>query len=470
MSFIKNTEIKMHNVESTQFGVFHLELAKTEITEASQEINLMLDKSGSMDESCGDGNTKMKQITYVTNNILRFIANNCPNGNVSVSVKAFNSEVDTLIDKTVVTNENVNDLIANIGRIYPCDGTDIEKGLKAMYSESGLERHNIFMSDGDTNIGETDPILLSKFVDENAINTFVGFGLEHNPEMFASLSETKNSSYYFIDKIEKSGIAYGEILHGILYKCLSNVRIQITNGTIYDWKTNEWVSDIFVGNMSGEMKKTFHIMSVVKDEIQITVEGIFLNEPFRISYGFQGQIEDLQKMIYRQKTQEILFRAKHANVKREKQEIQKLKEEMKQFVSEMKDYMKETNDLLLKNLCDDIVIVYRTIGTIHGHMYSCSRQTSQGSERLHNVSDTPRTRYNLRPQYNLTAPRYNYLSLDEICQEEDNVFAIDTDLDEEMDEHIISDGLEDTPYYSGRVATVMRSVTEEDNAIEEDAN
>lgn len=102
------------------------------------------------------------------------------------------------------------------------------------------------MSDGDANIGETSPTILANLVNKNAFNTFVGFGLEHNPEIFTALSDTKNSAYYFIDKVEKSGNAYGEILHGILYNCLSEVWVRIVGGTLYNWKTNEWVTEIFV--------------------------------------------------------------------------------------------------------------------------------------------------------------------------------------------------------------------------------
>ena len=92
MEFI-NTEIKMHQDETTQFGIFRFEVDKTEITDAEQEINIMLDKSGSMDEPCGDGSSKMQQIKHVTNNILRFIAKNCTKENISVSIKTFNVEV-----------------------------------------------------------------------------------------------------------------------------------------------------------------------------------------------------------------------------------------------------------------------------------------------------------------------------------------------------------------------------------------
>jgi len=442
------TEMKMHT--DNQFGIFRMELGKTEITEAEQEIHLMLDKSGSMDEFCGDGSTKMHQIKHVTNNILRFIAKNCVKGNVAVSVKAFNVEVEVVFDKTVVTEDVLDELMKKVEKVYPNDGTDIGLALKAM---QGINRHNIFMSDGDANIGETCPHVLAEHVDPNALNTFVGFGLEHNPEIFMALSETKNSAYYFVDKVEKSGNAYGEILHGILYNCLSEVRVQIVGGTLYNWKTNEWTTEIFVGNLAGEMKKTFHIKSETAEQIQITVTGFTKSmEPFSTTHLFQGDTEDLQKMIYRQRTQEILFKANR--VANERSKIKKIKEELKTFMTELKEYMKTKdleNDPLLKNLCDDIVVVYRTIGTRYGQMYSSSRQTSQGNERLHNVCDTPRK----APHKDKFRSRFAW------TEEEDDDDAV-------MDMHIVTDGLEDTPYYSGRVATLMRSVTEQD-AVTEDA-
>lgn len=438
------TEMKMHT--NNQFGIFRLELGKTEITEAEQEINLMLDKSGSMDEFCGDGSTKMHQIKHVTNNILRFIVKNCPKGNVAVSVKAFNVDVEVVFDKTVITEDVLDELMKKVEKVYPSDGTDIGLALNAMQSSTGTNRHNIFMSDGDANIGETCPHVLAEHVDKNAVNTFVGFGLEHNPEIFMALSETKNSAYYFVDKVEKSGNAYGEILHGILYNCLSEVRVQIVGGTLYNWKTNEWTTEIFVGNLAGEMKKTFHIKSETAEQIQITVTGVTKDMvPFSTTHLFQGQTEDLQKMIYRQRTQEILFNANR--VANERSKIKKTKEELKTFMTELKKYMKTKeleNDPLLKNLCDDIVVVYRTIGTRYGQMYSSSRQTSQGNERLHNVCDTPR--------------KWSRFAWTEDDDNDDDV----------MDTHIVTDGLEDTPYYSGRVATLMRSVTEAD-AVTEDA-
>jgi hypothetical protein len=452
MAYFKNFEIKTHT--DSDFGVFQIELEKVEITEADQEINLMIDNSGSMDDMCGDGTTKMHQIKHVTKNILRFVAKNCIKGNVKISLKTFNVDVETIFDKTVVTEDILDELIPKIDKVYPNNGTDIGVALKSMHS-SGINRHNIFMSDGDANVGITEPAELAEHVDPNAINTFVGFGLEHNPKIFATLSETKNSAYYFVDKVEKSGNAYGEILDGILYNCLKDVYIRIVGGTLYDWKTNEWKTEIFVGNMSGEAKKTFHIMSSKKEDMQIMMCGTnLLGEPVELTVcGSTSKSEDLQKIIYRQKTLEILFKAKCVNLKMNRDEIIELKKEMKEIVAEMKAYMKESNDALIKNLCDDIVITYRTLGTQFGHMYSCSRQTSQGEERLYNVSDTPRFK-----------PSRAWHSQN-VFEEEEELLNNNISLDDFMDSHDVS---EETPYYLGRVATVMRSVTGEGEEEEDE--
>ncbi len=461
MKQIKRIEIKRH--ADNQFGVFQIELEKTEITEEDQEINLMIDKSGSMDEMCGDGNSKMHQIRHVTKNILRFIAKKCTKGNVAVSVKAFNTEVETIFDKTVITEDVVDELVKKVDKVYPNDGTDIGVALKSMHSH-GPNRHNIFMSDGDANIGETCPTILAEFVDPNANNTFVGFGLEHNPEIFGALSKTKGSAYYFVDKVEKSGNAYGEILDGILYNCLKEVRIQIVGGTLYNWKTDEWTTEIFVGNMSGEAKKTFHIMTPKIEDVKITVCATNLLGEV-VVYGTESTTEDLQKMIYRQRTLELLFKATH---KMNRDKTKAMKKELKDFLDEMKEYMKKTTeDSLMKNLCDDIVITYRTLGTQFGPMYSCSRLTTQGEERVHSVSDTPTIdelnqsfSVPMSPRNRLRASRQNpfkQFTLDELADPKTLNFESDEE-DHIMDSYVISAA---TPYYLGRVATVMRSVTDE---------
>jgi len=415
--------IKLH--EEWHFGVFELQVAKTDMTELPQEIHIMLDKSGSMDEICSDRSSKIDQIKHVTKNILHFAKDK----HVSIGVSAFNSTVSSVFLKTDVRQDNIDELIENVKDIYAEDETNIGDALQAMQSYSnGKERHNIFMTDGDATVGEKDPAKLLKFVDKTAAsNTFIGFGLDHNPEIFLALNNTENSNYYFIDKIEKSGLAYGEILHNILFKCIQNVKINIYNGLIYDWKTNEWLSETRVWSIASEAKKTFQLVAADMSKVIIVVSGI---PDVHETFMHNGATDDLMKMFYRQKTQEYLYLAKAKAF--EKPSTKDLKKDIAEFTKEMKEYMK-THDLaddpLMKNLCDDMVVVYKTFGTRFGMMYTSARQTSQGNERLFNVCDTP------------TRCVHNYEPDEQECK---------------MWEHTVS---EDSPYYSEQLAGVMRDVS-----------
>jgi hypothetical protein len=98
---------------------------------------------------------------------------------------------------------------------------------------------------------------------------------------------------------------------------------------------------------------------------------------------------------------ELIHRAKIVDRRRfpnkpyeddEDEDVEKMRDELKSFMAEMKDFMKSHNyleDKLMMSLCDDIVVIYRTIGTEYGLMYSCSRQYSQGAQRLNANCDTP---------------------------------------------------------------------------------
>jgi len=362
------------------FGTFELELKKVQISGEKKTINLMIDNSGSMNGKCSDGNTQLEQVLFVTERVLRFIEENCPEGNISVSVKTFSTRVKTIFEATPVLSSNLDELIGKLKKIYSEDETDIGLALKKMHT-TGPEQYNVLLSDGDANQGIKHPIALAECVDKNAINTFIGFGVGHNPRIFAALSNTKDSTYYFIATIEKSRNAYAEILERILYKCMDAVTIEVAGGKIYNYKTNTLESELYVGNMSGSMKKTFNLYSETPEDLVIVVKS---NGAVQHVVNFEGKYEDLQIAFYRQRTLELLYKATNG----EKQNHYLLKAEMKSVMNEINTYMKNngmTENVQLKYLCNDIAIVYQTLGTRNAFMYSCSRQASNGDQRMHNV-------------------------------------------------------------------------------------
>ena len=376
----KEEENKKPKIPLEHFGTFELELKKVQISSEKKTIHLMVDVSGSMDRKCSDGNTQLEQVLFVTERVLRFIEENCPEGNISVSVKTFSTRVKTIFEATPVLSSNLDELIGKLKNIYSEDETDIGRALQKMHT-TGPEQYNIFLSDGDANAGIKHPVALAECVDKNAINTFIGFGVGHNPRIFAALSNTKDSSYYFIATIEKSRNAYAEILERILYKCMDAVTIEVAGGKIYNYKTNALESELYVGNMSGSMKKTFNLYSETPEDLVIVVKS---NGAVQYVVNFEGKYEDLQIAFYRQRTLELLYKATNC----ENQNHYLLKAEMKSVMNEINTYMKNngmTENVQLKYLCNDIAIVYQTLGTRNAFMYSCSRQASNGDERMHNV-------------------------------------------------------------------------------------
>ena len=86
----------VYKIPLKHFGTFELELKKVQISGEIKTINVMIDNSGSMDRRCSDGNTQLEQVIFVTERVLRFIEENCPDGNISVSVKTFSTRVRTI--------------------------------------------------------------------------------------------------------------------------------------------------------------------------------------------------------------------------------------------------------------------------------------------------------------------------------------------------------------------------------------
>ena len=67
--------------------------------------------------------------------------------------------------------------------------------------------------------------------------------------------------------------------------------------------------------------------------------------------------------------------------------------------------MKENNiehDKFMLNLCDDICICYRTIGTKFDAMYTYSRHSSQGTQRYYTVTSKPQASKELYPNIKLS--------------------------------------------------------------------
>jgi len=425
----KNMDSKFvqHPFQSTEFnfGILKLNAISTCVSEKEQDFVFVVDCSGSMSDICSDGRSKSSHICHTLKNMVCYFNDN-PNIKLHITVFAFDDGFNTIVERTQITYENINNILLKIEKIRPAGSTDIENALtksteyisqiKIKWPDNVIS--HIFMTDGEATFGNKNKDILKNIVDDNIFNAFIGFGLDHDASLLNYISNHKNSSYHFVDVLEKAGLVYGEILHSALYKHLENVSIHVENGFIYDYKNNCWSETLFVGDIVSEANKIYHLISTTPDECEVMIDCNHLLEENKIlvSKLYDPNVDHI-KYIYRQRTLQLLFEANKIQITKNelfnkknsmgfddhtdlnktvgliKDQEKSFKHTLREFIEEMKKYMNDNglmDDKFLKNLCDDIYISYSTIGTKYGAMYSCARQTSQGTQRCYTVSNTPR--------------------------------------------------------------------------------
>jgi uncharacterized protein YegL len=400
------------------FGILNVKSITSNETTDEIDILLIVDCSGSMSDKCSDGKNKMQHIIYTLKNIVNFIHKH-PNVNIHVTIFAFDTTIYNIVERTRITRDNLPKILMNIDQLKPLGSTDIELALKYTKDEIVKLTDNfpntiiypIIMTDGQATEGCTNHQFLQELVDPTILNTFIGFGLQHDASLLHHLSSVGKSEYYFIDKIENAGLIYGEILHGILYKLITNVKIFIENGLIYDYKNNSWVNTLEIPDIVSEANKVFNIISTDTENCKIFVKGNVGDLITVFPAIINEEPTNLKNHLYRQRTLELLYEVNNLN-KQQKQlkrnifdtidnidtftdnppflhENKSIKLKLNNLFDELKKYIMENNlenDIMLKRLCDDIYISLRTFGTEYGMMYSTSRQSSQGSQRQYTAS------------------------------------------------------------------------------------
>ncbi len=373
------------------FGIFKL-LATGNICQKNKLIIFSIDRSGSMDDKCYDKRTKMQHTIHTLSNIVRFFEKN--NYQINIIINVFDNEVETIIENTVVDSQTLNLIIEKIEKIHPNASTNFEKPLNIVKEQIekfgthlNIDRNNIyhiFMTDGEVNDGSSNKIDLIPLLDTNIHNIFIGFGIEHNSDLLYSLSNYRKGNYYFVDILENAGIVYGEITHEIVNTCFNDIEIKINNGLIYDWKNNVWSDILYINNIILDKSLIFQIKTLNRENLSVALS---CEMDTNTSTTINHELCDLTKYIFRQKTQEILYKVNSTNFRKDKSITRK---DLKKFYDLIKNYMTENNcvnDPLLKLLLDDIYIVFRTLNKSRSQMYTRARQTSQGRQQIYTVNN-----------------------------------------------------------------------------------
>lgn len=390
------TALRFHSDPAVNFnfGVLTLKVPKVEnLDQVRQKVFFYNDISGSMDDPCADGRTKIQHAVHTTKNLWNMLAEK---SGVTGALYAFDDTVDTILPPHEITTENKAESIQKISGLMARGGTNIELALQhangAISANEGLDVTVILMTDGNATNGCKDPETLRKLVHPQAKYVFIGYGIDHSAPMLATLSKGPNASYYFIDQIEKGGLVFGEVFNGIFSKRYAEVNLEGLGMEFYDFRTDTWVPRLSVGDLIGETERTFHLRHLkppLEAAISISISGR------DISTGQSGLITridaalppaDLQKYIFRQRTQEAMFAAQKESANLT------TKAQLKGVLAEIKAYMEGrllTTDAFYISLCDDLAITIRTYGTEYGYMFATGRINSNGYERAYNICSLP---------------------------------------------------------------------------------
>jgi hypothetical protein len=480
-------------IDDAKFGILNFTAVTTRETREELDFLFVVDCSGSMSDACSDGRSKMQHIIHTLKNMIIYFHDH-PNTKINITINAFDTKIYNIVSRTKITDDNFNEIIYKVDKISPRGSTNIEYALIKSAQEinrlktdypSNIINH-IFMTDGEATDGSKDVAVLQTLVDTDITNAFIGFGVEHDASLLNSISSIGKSAYYFIDKLESAGLVYGEILHGILYKLITESEINIENGLVYNFKTNEWVSSLYIGDIVSEANKIYNIASFNPHECRVIIKGR-VGDLVILFPASLVKSTDLTTQIYRQRTLQYLYEVNdfctrkrnydnlqnnvfyinhyiqhidNPNFQAFEEEKKILKLKLANFLEEIKKYITDNNleeDRVLKNLCDDIYICFRTLGTKFGTMYCSARQTSQGTQRQYTASSITATQ-------ELFGNTRRNLAISILMRQPNNPADYDDDDDDfnnyqiPITQHTIS-GFDDTPYLSPQATQLMREIS-----------
>ena len=504
--------------EDFHFGKIEVYASEIPLIPYTWDVKFSIDSSQSMEESCKDGKTKMQHIKYTITQILRTFATYSSTNAIqfNVCVHTFDNNDDEIFDFTEITAENVNTYIEKINAIEPNNCTNLLNPIRVTNEQMAARRIlyptnkqlHIMLTDGQDTSSNTREKITGEV---NSCYDFVviGFGLEHDVKILNAIGSLQRCDYAFIDILERAGMVYGECLHNVLYRIAENITIQLENASIYNWKTNTWEETLDIEGISSGLTKTYYIRTTTPDLIAGSVTGSLCNIHQELRTIELATIDKLPDLIdeetyaitevnlitdmFRCRTMELLYEARQCESDRgnsftkmledmESEEddtttplqkhnkISSTRTSLRRFFNIIKAYMKENDrmeDAFLKNLLDDLYIVYKTLGTTHSNMYSTARQRSQGRQNVctaTQINDVglqlqiPSTPRPPRIPFPLQLHRTKTISRS-FEEEEDDItdhFAID--FEDDFMEHAITQNTQDT-YASPSVTKLMRDVS-----------
>lgn len=393
--------------EENSFGIIRAEIPEMPSKYEAAHFVIAVDESGSMNELCKDGRTKIHHIRKTIICILDyFLQTSRDTGQIHyVSLIGFSNTAKYIFVRKLVDETLICTLPVMLGTLKPGGTTSFESAFKLTSEALSLtlpdvggklvQRVNIFMTDGLITAGNKNiNYLKNLYIKHDVPHLLIGVGKNIKYEVLRSLARVPRGSCYFIENIENIGLVYGEILHNCLYEIYRNAVIRGTNIEIYNFETNSWVNELKISSLSSgktrvwQIRKTSNTLDnqavVISLEYQLVneqpeplaasgeasafaqaLENDILDYSPRtytiLSRAFSkdnlyGCHKEIKKYWWRQRSQEItnqvqtfFSETRWSNIKNTQSDtffdIESIQNMLESFLADMKLYMKNTPDL-----------------------------------------------------------------------------------------------------------------------------
>ena len=420
----QTNQIEEHSVEI--YGMLEITAATiTEISTKNIEIWMSIDISGSMEEYCKDGKTKIHHIRNITKNLIRELYK-FKDTNISIIINGFETNVHHILDVNNLTHlseqELADDVLAKIDNLIPMALTNIENALMDVkrrmdsraqsqaVTQEQVKRIHILYTDGSATDGNQDPNYLQKLMPTNCSNITLGLGTDYDSKALRTIT---NNNFKHINEAEIAGKCVGEIIHLFLFETLTHIEITVQNAIIYDFTDNVWRTKLLIPSIASQQTKNYSIMSSTPDNVVVTIRYKVKDEQFEYII-LENQKTDLTKYQFRQEVMILLSNASEIETQQNdvedtnyldeigyliseetqinerrsrkaliKDKIKIIKGEIKDQLVRMLRYMNEHNlnkDPFYITLCMDLKVSLESIGRKNAELFINSRLTSQGRQ------------------------------------------------------------------------------------------
>lgn len=286
--------------ESTKVSLvvrFGADGKKEDVPRRKLNLSLVLDRSGSM------GGSPLRQAIKAAQELVGEMTDND-----LLSVVIYDDDVETIVPHAKATDKKA--IQQRIGNVRAGGCTNLAggwlEGIKHVKQHAKPDEVNrvLLLTDGQANMGITDPAVLKKTSGEKAkegvVTTTLGFGSGFNEDLLIGMAREAEGNFYFIETPDDVQQVFKIELEGLSSVVGQNVVVNVRPSELVE---HGWVLNKYRTEEKGEeLRVTLGDVYAVEEkvlalEIQVKAPKAGPIELARIAYSFQavvdGSIKDL---------------------------------------------------------------------------------------------------------------------------------------------------------------------------------